>query len=136
MSLSEYFEKAKGVGILATADSDGVVDLAVYAKPYVIDETAVAFVMQERLTHQNLKTNPHAAYMFIEQGKGYAGKRLYLTKTREETNTSVVEMFRKKQPEICPVRDDSNKYLVHFQVNEVYPLVGGGGVGVPKVESD
>jgi len=124
MSLSGYFEKAKGIGILATADSDGVVDLALYAKPYVTDENTVAFVMRERLTHQNLKSNPHAAYMFVEKGKGYSGKRLYLTKIREETNTSVIEMLRKKQPEICPASDDSNKYLVHFQVDNVWPLVG------------
>ena len=125
MGLSEYFENAEGMGILATADSEGVVDLALYAKPYVIDETTIAFVMQERLTHRNLKSNPHAAYMFVEKGQGYAGKRLYLTKIREETNTSVVEMFRKKQPVICAANDDSNKYLVHFQVDDVRPLVGG-----------
>jgi hypothetical protein len=124
MSLSDYFEKAQGLGILATADSDGMVDLALYAKPYVIGESTIAFVMQERLTHQNLKSNPHAAYMFVEKGEGYSGKRLYLTKIREETNMSVVEMFRKKQPEICPANDDSNKYLVHFQVDNVWPLVG------------
>jgi len=125
MSLSEYFEKAQGMGILATADSEGVVDLALYAKPHVIDESTIAFIMQERLTHRNLKSNPHAAYMFVEKGPGYNGKRLYLTKTREETNTSVVEMFRKKQPAICAAGDDSNKYLVHFQVDEIRPLVGG-----------
>ena len=125
MSLSDYFKKVQGLGILATADSDGLVDLALYAKPCVIDETTIAFVMQERRTHQNLKSNPHAAYMFIEQGEGYAGKRLYMSKIREETNTSVVEMFRKKQPEICAAGDDSNKYLVHFQVNDVRPLIGG-----------
>ena len=125
MSLSEYFENAQGLGILATADSDGAVDLALYAKPHLIDETTIAFVMQEHLSHQNLKSNPHAAYMFVEQGEGYAGKRLVLTKIREETNTSVVEMFRKKQPVICAADDDSNKYLVHFQVNEIRPLVGG-----------
>ena len=124
MSLSEYFENIEGVGILATADSDGIVDLALYAKPYVIDDTTIAFVMQERLTHQNLKSNPHAAYMFVEKGPGYSGKRLYLTKIREETNTSVVEMLRKKQPIICSAHDDSNKYLVHFQINDVWPLVG------------
>jgi hypothetical protein len=124
MSLSGYFEKVEGLGILATADSDGMVDLALYVKPYVIDETTVAFVMQERLTHQNLKSNPHAAYMFVEKGEGYCGKRLYLTKIREETNTSVVEMLRKKQPEICSASDDSNKYLVHFHVDDVWPLVG------------
>jgi len=124
MSLSEYFENVEGLGILATADSEGAIDLALYAKPHVIDETTLAFIMQERLSHQNLKSNPHAAYMFVEQGGGYAGKRLALTKIREETNTSVVEMFRKKQPVICAAGDDSNKYLVHFQVDEIRPLVG------------
>ena len=124
MSLSDYFENVQGRGILATADSDGMVDLAIYAKPHVIDETTIAFVMRERLTHQNLKSNPHAAYMFAEQGEGYAGKRLYLTKLREETNTSLVEMLRKKQPEICALYDDSNKYLVHFQIDDIWPLVG------------
>ena len=124
MNLSDYFENVQGLGILATADSDGMVDLAVYAKPHVIDETTIAFIMRERLTHQNLKSNPHAAYMFVEKGEGYAGKRLYLTKIREETNTSIVEMFRKKQPEICSPDDDSNKYLVHFQIDDIRPLMG------------
>jgi len=124
MSLSEYFENASGFGILATAAEDGTADLAIYAKPHVIDETTIAFIMRERLTRKNLKSNPKAAYMFVEQGKGYAGKRLYLTKIREESNTSVVEMFRKKQPEICSPKDDSNKYLVHFHVDNTRPLVG------------
>jgi hypothetical protein len=124
MSLSDYFENVQGLGILATADSHGTVDLAIYAKPHVIDETTIAFVMRERLSHQNLKTNPRAAYMFVERDKGYTGKRLYLTKIREETNTSVVEMFRKKQPEICASSDDSNKYLVHFRIDDIRPLVG------------
>lgn len=124
MSLLDYFESVQGLGVLATADSDGMVDLAIYAKPSVIDETTVAFVMRERLSHQNLKTNPNAAYMFVEKGDGYAGKRLYLTEIREEINTSLIEQLRKKQPEICSAADDSNKYLVFFQVNDVWPLVG------------
>jgi len=124
MSLSDYFENVQGLGILATADEDGMVDLAIYAKPHVINENTIAFVMRERLTRQNLKSKPKAAYMFVEQSKGYAGKRLYLTKIREESNTSVVEMFRKKQPEICSPDDDSNKYLVHFQIGDIRPLVG------------
>ena len=124
MSLSYYFEHTQGIGILATADSDGMLDLAIYAKPHVIDEKTIAFVMKERLSHINLKSNPHAAYMFIEKGEEYTGKRLYLTKLREETNTSVVEMFRQKQPEIFAADDDSNKYLVQFQIDEIWPLVG------------
>ena len=124
MNLADYFENKQGLGILATADSDGTVDLAIYAKPHVIDETTIAFIMRQRLTHQNLKSNPHAAYMFVEQGEGYVGKRLYLTKIREETNTSLVEMLRRKQPEICAQDDDSNKYLVHFQIDNIWPIVG------------
>ena len=124
MSLFDYFEKAVGIGILATADSDGMVDLAVYARPEVIDDTTIAFIMKERLSHQNLKSNPHAAYMFIEQGEGYAGKRLYLTKIREETNTSLIEEIIRKKPQIADPGDDSNKYLVIFQVENNWPLVG------------
>jgi hypothetical protein len=124
MSLSDYFDNVQGLGILATADSDGMVDLAIYARPHVIDEITIAFVMRERLSHQNLKSNPNAAYMFVEQGEGYVGKRLYLTKTREETNTSLIEEFRRRQPEICAADDDSNKYLVFLQINDVRPLVG------------
>ncbi|MHC4191682.1 MAG: pyridoxamine 5'-phosphate oxidase family protein [Planctomycetota bacterium] len=124
MNLADYFENHQGLGILATADSDGTVDLAIYAKPHVVDENTVVFVMRERLTHQNLKSNPHAAYMFVEQDEGYHGKRLYLTKIREETNVSLVAEFVKKQPEICAQNDDSNKYLIHFKVDNIWPLVG------------
>ncbi|MHC4105266.1 MAG: pyridoxamine 5'-phosphate oxidase family protein [Planctomycetota bacterium] len=124
MNLADYFENTEGLGILATADSDGMVDLAIYARPNVINETIIAFVMKDRLSHQNLKSNPHAAYMFVEQGEECAGKRLYLTKIREETNTSLIEKLRKKQPEICARGDDSNKYFVCFRVENVWPLVG------------
>ncbi|MBN2182222.1 MAG: pyridoxamine 5'-phosphate oxidase family protein [Sedimentisphaerales bacterium] len=124
MNLHSYFKNARGIGILATSDSDGMVDIAVYAKPEVVDESTIAFVMKERLSHQNLKSNPHAAYMFIEKGDGYSGKRLYLTKIREETNKSLVEKFIEKQPQISDPNEDSNKYLVLFQVENIWPLVG------------
>ena len=124
MNLFEYFENAQGFGILATADSDGMVDIAIYARPEVVDESTIALIMRERLSHQNLKSNPHAAYMFIEKGQEYSGKRFYLTKIREETNTSLVDNFIRKQPEISPPEDDSNKYLVFFQVENIWPLVG------------
>ena len=58
MDLLAYFENTDGTGILATSDSDGIVDLAIYARPEVVGEATIAFVMKERLSHQNLKTNP------------------------------------------------------------------------------
>lgn len=124
MDLKEYFAKSKGTGILATADAEGKVDLAIYAKPMVVDENTVAMVMRERLSHQNIRENPKAAYMFIEKGGGNKGLRLYLTMEREETNVSVVERIIKEHPEICPYPDEANKYLVHFKVERVRELVG------------
>jgi hypothetical protein len=87
MDLQEYFEKHKGSGILATADADGNVDLAVYARPHVNDDETLAFIMRDRLSHQNLQSNPRAAYIFLEEGRSYRGKRLYLTRSSEETDT-------------------------------------------------
>ena len=123
MDLKRYFEK-EGTGILATSDSDGAVDIALYAKPEVINDSTIAFVMKERLSHQNLRTNLNAAYMFIEKADGYKGIRLYLTKIREEINSSVVNEFIKKQPVIAGSKDDSNKFLVFFRIENIYPLVG------------
>jgi len=124
MDLTNYFQDKKGMGVLATADAEGRVDVAVYASPHITAADTIAFIMRERISHKNLKSNPHAAYMFMEEGPGYKGKRLYLTKIREETNTTLIEQLRRKQPATYPSQDDSNKYLVHFQIDKVRPLVG------------
>ena len=125
MNLSDYFENAEGLGILATADSEGKVNLAFYTVPHVFNENTIGFVMRERLSHQNLQSNPNAAYMFVEQGQTYSGKRLYLTKMREEKNSSLIESLKKQNPEIYPAGlDDSNKYLVYFRVDKIRPLIG------------
>ena len=71
MSLAEYFESTKGLGVLGTADAEGNVDMAVYSRPHVIDETTVAFIMRERLSYANLQSNPKAAYLFTERGQGF-----------------------------------------------------------------
>ena len=38
MNLADYFETAEGTGILATADSHGNVDMAIYAHPHMMDD--------------------------------------------------------------------------------------------------
>lgn len=124
MDIASYFESVRGTGVLATSDVMGRVDAAIYAKPHVIDETTVAFVMKQRISHRNLRSNLHAAYLFIEEGPGYRGVRLYLTMLREESNATLVEALRQRQPEMFPKSDDSNKFVVLFQVDNVRPLVG------------
>jgi len=128
MSLGEYFEHAEGIGILSTADAEGNVDSAIYARPHVVDEDTVAFIMGDHLSHSNIESNPHAAYLFLEQGRGegsagYSGLRLHLTMTGEETDPKKVEAARRKE------RKEENyggtkKFLVHFKVDQARRLVG------------
>lgn len=128
MNLKSYFQGHEGVGILATCDPDAIVDIAIYVKPMVINQTTIALVMRQRLSHQNLRNFPRAAYMFIEKGQGYNGIRLYLTVQREEINQSIIEEIHKKEPWIYPEGDDSEKFLVFFSVTHIRPLVGDGPV--------
>ena len=124
MELQDYFENTEGTGILATADTDGKVDVAIYARPHVFEADTIGLIMRDRLSHRNLQTNPYAAYMFIEKGKGYQGKRLYLQKTREDTDPEVIEEIRRKPKREYSDSSDEGTYLVYFRVERVRPLVG------------
>ena len=124
MSLAEYFENAKGVGILSTSNSDGNVNTAIYSRPYIIDENTVAFSMLERLSYANVQSNPKAAYMFIERGEGYSGKRLYLTMTNEEKDPDRIQTI-KQQHEKAKDDDGKVRHLMYFSVDRTRPLVGG-----------
>ena len=128
MKLSEYFETTKGKGVLATCDSSGKVNAAVYARPHFMDEDTAAFIMAERLSHENLKENPHAVYLFMENSAEFVGKRLYLTMLGEEKNTELIETLRRRKHYI-PHDEyyNENKYLVTFRVDKVLPLIGSGG---------
>ena len=121
MSLKEYFESAKGFGVLATADGDGKVDAAVYATPHCMEDGTVAFIMRGRLTHANLQSNPHAAYLFKEDGDSFAGKRLFLTKTAEEKNTDRLKALQRRS---YSDDDQVDRFLIFFQVDKELPLVG------------
>jgi hypothetical protein len=123
MKLKEYFGSVEGRGVLATADADGKVDAAIYATPHFIDDETIAFIMRDRLTHNNLQSNPHAAYLFMEAGQKFVGKRLFLTKTREEQDSELLYSLRRKK-----YSDDKNeaKFLVFFQIDKVLPLMGSG----------
>ena len=126
MTLREYFESVKGRGVLATADADGKVDAAIYATPHFIGDETIAFIMRDRLTHNNLQSNFHAAYLFMESGGGFAGKRLFLTKTREEQDSELLHSIRRKE---YPGDEKEPKFLVFFQIDKVLPLIGDGGSG-------
>ena len=123
MSLVEYFKNIKGLGVLATSDTDGKVDVAVYSRPYIIDEKTIAFSMLEKLSYSNIQSNPRAAYMFAEEGPGYNGKRLHLTKTGEETDPKRIEEI-KQQHTKTREPDEKARHLIYFTVDKIRPLIG------------
>jgi hypothetical protein len=123
MNLTDYFATIKGTGVLATSDSKGNVDIAIYSRPYIIDEKIVAFSMLDRLSFKNVQSNPKAAYMFIEQGEGYAGRRLYLTMTGEEKDPERI-MEIKQMHSKSHRTPDAVRHLVYFSVDKIRALVG------------
>ena len=127
MTLSEYFENARGFGVLATTDAAAQVDQAIYAKPLFLDKDdaeTCSFIMSNRLTHDNVQHNPSASYLFIEDGGGFVGKRLSLVIIDEETDAEKIEAIRRHTEMDLPMSSDECKYLVHFHIEGVRPLRG------------
>ena len=124
MNLKTYFDETRGMGVLATADGKGRVNAAVYARPHIMDDGALAFIMRDRLSHHNLQSNPHAAYLFREEAAGYRGVRLHLTKIGEESGTPLVKELCRR----CRIEDkpDAVRFLVTFTVDQELPLIGPG----------
>ena len=128
MKLREYFQDTKGIGVLATADAHGKVNVAIYSRPHFLgdDDGQVAFIMNDRLSHDNVDSNPHAAYLFIEETGGYVGKRLFLAKTREETDPDKIQSIRRRNlPSDCDEEDAKKRFLVHFRIDGIRPLIAG-----------
>jgi hypothetical protein len=132
MTLKQYFETASGTGVLATADGNGKVDAAIYSTPHVLDDGTVAFIMREHLTHENLRSNPFATYLFQEAVPGHKGLRLYLKKTREDDNPDLVASMTRRH--LTPELDAQKgpKHLVYFTVEQVLPLIGSGAPPVTR----
>ncbi len=124
-NLEQYFNDTEGKGILATADGGGETNAAVYSRPHVIDENTVAFVMRAKKTYANVGQNPHATYLFIEDGHGYKGKRLYLKKDHEETNMELIDSLRmRRSQDLYDRYKGKDSTLVYFKVEKILPLIG------------
>jgi hypothetical protein len=71
-----------------------------------------------------LQSNPRAAFLFREEGKGYKGVRLHLKKEREEDGTPLVKEICRR----CAIEDkpDAVRFMVVFSVTKELPLIGAG----------
>lgn len=126
MKLEEYFNNKSGVGVLSTANRDGEVNAAVFATPHIMEDETLAFLMRDRLTHKNLQANPCAIYLFMEEGGFYKGIRLFLKKTKENTDPKVISAMTRRH--LPPDEDKARgpKFIVHFEITQTLPLIGSG----------
>jgi len=123
MKLKDYFENTKGLGVLSTADNYGKVNSAIYSRPHVMEDGSLAFIMRDRLTHRNSESNPNAVYLFREDGPGYNGKRLYLTKIRVEQDSNLIDSLSRRSYPSDQNRRES-RFLVYFNLEKERSLVG------------
>lgn len=121
MNWKEYFNENNGDGYLATADSGGVVNVAPYFRPEVLDDGGIAFGMSEGRTYKNVQSSGHATFAFNEGG--FKGVRLYLEKTEETDGGLVMEKLRaRSDAEVLPGTGDHLKHVVVFKVAKFEPL--------------
>jgi len=125
MNLEKYFSEKTGIGVIATSNNKGVVDTAIYSRPHVVAKNEVAFVMRDRLTHENLQENFHANYLFLENRQGFIGIRLFMTKINESNDHALIDSMTRRN--LSPEEDKARgeKFLVRFKVNKVLSLIGG-----------
>jgi len=126
MDLKSYFESTRGLGVLATADSDGNVDAAVYARPHLMEDGTLALIMRDRLSHHNLQSNPKAAYLFKEEGPGYKGKRFFLSKVGEEQDARKIDELSRRLYAEDEEGRKAARFLVYFRIDKELPLIGPG----------
>jgi len=124
MDLHAYFEQTKGTGVLATADREGKVNAAIFARPHILDDGRLAFIMTDRLTHYNLTQNPCATFLFHEDGPGYQGKRLYLRKIHEEQDSELLHSLRRRTAPKRELPHPKPLFLVVFELEKELPLIG------------
>ena len=119
MDLMNYFEDHNGFGVLSTADSKGVVNAALYARPRIQNGRAI-FLAAPTQTLQNLEQNPYAHYLFAQEGEGYEGIRLQLKLLNIDKDAKRAKSLRRRHKEA----DAHEVSILEFEIIETSPLVG------------
>jgi len=123
MKLAELFPEG-GRGIIGTANATGVINLAVFAIPHVINEDTLAWGFSEGRSLANLRENPHASYLYLAPSRGYSGWRLAMTFREEATEGELLNKIKDAAASAAgPQAGGAIKSVVYFKVDEVRPLM-------------
>ena len=123
MKLAELFPEG-GRGVIGTADASGVVNLAVFAIPHVIDEETLAWGFSEGRSIANLRANPHASYLYLAPSRGHSGWRLTLTLKEEKGEGELLAQIKARAAQVVsPQASAAVTRVAYFKVEEVRPLI-------------
>ena len=112
-----------GRGVIGTASKAGVVNMAVYAIPQVVDGGTVAWGMTDGRTWDNVRENPNASYTYFAPGEGFRGARLTLSLSRTEDSGEMLAKIRQRTGAESPGNPQEVKHVAYFKVVETRPLV-------------
>jgi hypothetical protein len=115
--------KPGGRGVIGTASKAGVVNMAVYGVPHVVDDETVAWGMTEGRTWNNVRENPNASYAYFAPGEGFHGARLMLSLTRTEDSGKMLAKIRERTGTVSPGNPQAVRHVAYFKVIETRPLV-------------
>ncbi len=115
--------KQGGHGVIATASKSGVVNVAVYAVPHVVDDETVVWGMTDGRTWDNIRENPHASYAYFAPGEGFRGARIMLALLRTEDAGEMLAKIRERTAARSPGNPEAVKRAAYFKVVETRPLV-------------
>lgn len=115
--------KPGGRGVIGTASKAGVVNMAVYAVPHIVDDETVAWGMTEGRTWNNVRENPNASYTYFAPGEGFHGARLLLSLTRTEDSGKMLAKIRDYTAAYSPGNPQEVRHVAYFKVVETRPLV-------------
>lgn len=123
----EMFNRDTRIGALATANSNGDVNAAVFGSPRMIDEDTIIMAIGDNRSFEYLQENPKASFIVIEPGQSPAtwkGIRLYLEVDTFERYGEVLDSFRENIRKVAGNRSaDAIKAAIRFKVVDVRPLI-------------
>jgi hypothetical protein len=118
MDLYDLFENNMGTGVLSTANSEGEVNSAIYARPHIKGDLAL-FICLQRKNFENLQQNPHAYYLFRTDGGGYDGVRLELLLQEVREDEEEVKSLRRRHTDM-----EEKEFVLVFKILKTHPLIG------------
>ena len=126
----EMFNRETRIGVLATSNSNGDVNAAVFGSPKMIDEDTVIMAIGDNRSFQYLQENPKASFIVIEPGQSPAswkGVRLYLEVDTFERYGEVLDSFRENIRKVAGNKSaDAVIAAIRFKVLDVRPLIAPG----------